>query len=47
MMTFYHIQLVKRSDFMILKKGDEIRVIAPSRSMNILTKEQVEGAKKR
>ena len=32
---------------MILKKGDEIRVIAPSRSMNILTKEQVEGAKKR
>ena len=30
-----------------LKKGDEIRVIAPSRSLNVLREEVVENAKKR
>ena len=30
-----------------LKKGDEVRIIAPSKSMNVLTKEQITLAKKK
>ena len=32
---------------MILKKGDEIRIIAPSKSMAVLTEEQISGAKEK
>ena len=36
MMTFYHIQLVKRSDFMILKKDDEVIITKSEHASNVL-----------